>query len=72
VHSILVIGRPVSNIDELGYFDEAEGFWLPTVLQKLGHPVKVRLALSSPSAERSDATTVFMWSGEWPQARLTR
>jgi hypothetical protein len=72
IRSLVVSGTPVPNIGELDYFYEANGFWLETVLRKLGYQTTARVTQSTDPSIAYDADAVFVWSGQWPHAQLQR
>jgi len=78
IRSILVVGTPVPDTTapdaELNYFSEADGSWLRKVLQAyFGYHVDAWVIRSEQLRQKyPNADAVFVWSGEWPRARLVR
>jgi hypothetical protein len=78
IHTVTVIGTPVSDIGELGYFSEDNAPWLDNaswlqhVLQHVGHDVLVRVTRSNDVRGNLVSEVYFRWSGDWPEARLER
>jgi hypothetical protein len=73
IRSVTIIGTPVPDIGELGYFSEENGLWLRAVLRNIGHAVDVRVIRHKDvGGTHSDSEVYFHWSGNWPGARIER